>query len=128
MKLLVMYFSSLPCCLVPLKMVYYLQKHNKLKEDVKRVFCFIFFSQLHEENIEVHVRIRLTYICKYVRSYCSWYLHRFLGTAFYQVEASNGKGATRGHPGHQTSLSHIRCLSSTKLFLYKKDITSRGRG
>ena len=49
-----------------------------------------------------------------------------LGTMFYQVEASNGKGTTRGHPRHQTSLSHIRCLSSTKHFLYKKDITSPG--
>ena len=120
-KLLVMYFSPLPC-------YYYLQKH-KLNEDVKRVFSFIFLSKLHAANIKLHVvRIKLICVCECVRSYCSWYLRRFLGTMFYQVEASNGKGATRGHPGHQTSLSHIRCLSSTKLFLYKKDITFRGRG
>jgi hypothetical protein len=51
----------------------------------------------------------------------------FFGTIFYKVKASNDKSATRGHPGHRTSLSHIRCLSSTKLFLYKK-ILLFGRG
>jgi hypothetical protein len=128
-KFLVMYFSPLPCYLVPLTIGYYLQKHNKLNEDIKRVFCFIFFSKLHGENIKLHVvRIKLICVCEYVLSYCSWYLHRFLGTTFYQVKASNGKGATRGHPDHRTSLSHIRCLYCTKLFLYKKDITFRWRG
>jgi hypothetical protein len=112
-----------------LKYGYYLQNHNKLNEDVKRVFCFIFFSKSHGENIKLHVvRIKLyTSVNMCVHSVAGYYMV-FLGQCFIRSKASNGKGTTRGHPGHQTSLSHIRCLSSTKLFPYEKDITFWGGG
>jgi len=81
-------FLQFPVTSSLLKSGYYVQEHNKLNEDVKGVFCCIFFSKLHGENNKLHVVIiKLTYICEYVRSYYSWNLRRLHETMFYKLEA-----------------------------------------